>query len=1037
MIKKKKKINIKQKKIDKVKKVNILHKVKKLKSAKKIIKNNKSDKVKNLAKIKLKINIKKSNKSKTVKKKVLNKTKKSTKKKLPEKIVKNIKQRKDKKEKKKKTIHKIVTSLSARKSAYCANTGRSAHTIKPASKRADMKDLPNFINKKQSLNNKTIFIKNKQGEFYKSPYLINLKERQRNKINKDELKKISYQKIIFNLVRKYLFCQKQVNKKIQHTLRFIFFKLKNLSKLKFRDNKNLISDRSNINKNEDKFWQYKLNQLAFVNLTSLLLVIIYKFIKWFGFVVYLFFLLLQKLKFYLKFIGKQIILELPRPTLADFRNKITNIVPRFEWQWAESKWKLGAFIIISFFIIIPVIFLIQFGNLIKVKGKVLGISEKALKEIGNGKGSLALGNTDDAYNYFQKAQNDFNQAQNDLEKTNQVILVLAKTISPKVKSGENLLQAGKEVSIAGENFSKLVEILNNLFDKNQTNILLTDKILKTKLLVNNIGKSLKTIKENLGNVDIQLIPKGKQKLFKSIKSNLAILQEELTSFDKSVDFLLKFLGAKKERRYLLLFQNNSEIRATGGFIGSLAVINIYKGEVKSLKSPAGGIYDISNKSNLYIKAPKPLRLINSRWQLQDSNWWPDFPSSAKKILYFWHSSKQPNVDGIITITPDVVEKLLAIIGPIKIKASNFSTNLEFAKQASISSSNKTSNSFIAITKDNFYQIVQKESEQKPNVTKQPKKIIGIIAEKILKKLPKKVNRNVLFKLLLEINTQLKEKNILFYFNDPDLQSFVENYGWDGKVKKTKGDFLMVINTNIGGGKSDRVVKQIINHQAKIMSDGSIIDKVIITKTHNGTPKSELEKIPKEKRGEKSFTWMKNISWMRFYLPKGSKLISAQGFNPPQEKDFLLINRNWKDDHSFDNEKFADINGQSKTKIYNEDGYTVFANWIQVEPGETVSAEITYQLPFKIKKQNYNSESPKTFMRKILNSFLPEKEYFNYSLFVQKQAGDNRTDLISGLKIDNKPKINVKWKYPKDLQINNAGWNIKTKLNQDKFYSIIF
>lgn len=117
--------------------------------------------------------------------------------------------------------------------------------------------------------------------------------------------------------------------------------------------------------------------------------------------------------------------------------------------------------------------------------------------------------------------------------------------------------------------------------------------------------------------------------------------------------------------YLIVFQNSDELRATGGFIGSLAVVN-YDGQYLS-EPEILDVYDIAGQLTTVISAPNPVNQYLSGGQglnLQDANWWPDFRESAEQIANIYQAANFGEVAGVIAITTEVVEELLRITGPI-------------------------------------------------------------------------------------------------------------------------------------------------------------------------------------------------------------------------------------------------------------------------------------------------------------------------------------------------------------------------------------
>jgi len=231
-------------------------------------------------------------------------------------------------------------------------------------------------------------------------------------------------------------------------------------------------------------------------------------------------------------------------------------------------------------------------------------------------------------------------------------------------------------------------------------------------------------------------------------------------------------------------------------------------------------------------------------------------------------------------------------------------------------------------------------------------------------------------------------------------------GWSGEILNTTKDYLSVINTNISGLKTDGVIKQKIIHQAEIQEDGSIIDTVTIKRKHEG--------------GHEIYDWSNatNCNWLRVYVPENSELISSSGFtrefvDPPLDYDKL----GFKEDFQVKQmEESYQIDEDSTTRIYKEKGKTVFANWVYVSPGETVTVSFKYLLPFRVDLDN---------VRKPADS---------YSLLVQKQSGSENVELESQL--TGLEGCEYIYSHPSNLNINQGGWSISEHLATDKFFALV-
>ncbi|MDD4271822.1 MAG: DUF4012 domain-containing protein, partial [Patescibacteria group bacterium] len=657
---------------------------------------------------------------------------------------------------------------------------------------------------------------------------------------------------------------------------------------------------------------------------------------------------------------------------------------------------------ILFIIILPVKAFTYYKTIDNIKGKVLGVSESAVNSLMAGGRAVVGFDFNRADKNFAQAGDNFLSAQNQLEEINGLIFALASVMPDKnmrlAAAGKNILRAGESSAKAGQNLSLAMAGLFNYKESGANNVLEDLTFYGHNAIIN-----LDELNVALSQIDSSVIPEDYQAQFILLKQKAGSLSGGLKEFIGLADSLKEFLGMSADKRYLLVFQNNSELRAAGGFIGSFALVDFSQGEIKNIEVPGGGSYDTEAGFLKKIKSPEPLSLVRADWHFWDANWWPDWPTSAKKLAWFYENSDGPTVDGVIGFTPTVIENLLTIIGPIDLKEKYG----------------------LVINADNFWLETQKLAEQKPDVTKEPKKIIGDLMNKIIEELPKRLTKDNLAPLFKTFEESLSGKNILFYFTDTALETRADDLGWSGRIKDTSGDYLNVVNSNIAGGKSDRKIKQEIIHKAKIQPDGSIIDELTIRRTH--------EAVKRE-----PFSGVRNVDWLRVYVPLGSELIEAGGFKPVDKIFFDNEAEGLTDDPEvLAGEGQALTDKSSGTKIYNEFNKTVFANWSQLDPGETVEISIKYKLPFKLtdKKQAVSQELLNQLIKKadaILNP--GDKNLYSYSLLTQKQPGMNSSTIESELELPSG--LKTIWKYPADLDPGKNGWLMAKDLNQDEIMAVV-
>jgi hypothetical protein len=637
------------------------------------------------------------------------------------------------------------------------------------------------------------------------------------------------------------------------------------------------------------------------------------------------------------------------------------------------------------------IFIVIFGyNLVSrglvIKNLAAKDSAKIYASLISAKNGLSEKDFKSASMNFSQAYDNFDQISSDIDSLGSVVIELTKYIPflSKLSSGSHLTKAGKDLSKAGILLSETMEVLQNLKEpagSQRSDISYLKIFNETRESTSQIAELMKDAQDNLDSVNVSDIPEDKRSQFVELKKRLPDANKFLAEFMANEQVFTDILGGNGPRKYLFLFENNQEMRATGGFIGTYAVLDIFNGRVRHFF--VDGIFNPDGQLEDRIVPPAPIQKISANWSMHDSNWWPDFPVSAEKATLFYEKTGGPTVDGVIAITPAVLQKLLEITGPVEMPDYG-----------------------VTIDKNNFLENIQTEVESNyDKELNQPKKMLSDLAPKILDKIFNPDSVADIAKTMNALTASLNEKHILIYSKKWDIQKVLSAQGWSGEILDTPKDYISVINTNINGYKTDGVVSEKIAHSAEIQPDGSIIDTLTVTRHHNG--------------GNMAYDWWNkvNADYMRVYVPKGSRLLSASGQtreidSPPLDYNALGYKR---DPQVKMEEDSVVIDEESGTRIYEDAGKTVFANWVYVSPQETVEIKYAYLLPFKI------------------DTNLTTKPADTYSLLAQKQSGSTGSEFKS--KITYPDFYKILWKYPDGFLRDNNLLETKTDLETDKFFGI--
>lgn len=674
--------------------------------------------------------------------------------------------------------------------------------------------------------------------------------------------------------------------------------------------------------------------------------------------------------------------------LFEWESDTANSISRFSWK--NSFPAFAAFALIIFFLIS---ILGTFGKGLRIKNSSIEGGSKAYASLMDAKNSLASQNYQQAKFEFGEAYDQFNMISNDIGDLGSVLVESSKFIpfASRLSSGAHLAAAGKDISQIGaksaEIISTLDKIKNPLKDSNDQSVSFLQIFQDTDGALKEISSVSKDLEDNLDSVNTDDIPEGQREKFIELKKKLPQMNDAISGFIDNSNVFTDILGGNGPRKYLFLFQNNQEMRATGGFIGTYGVLDIYNGRIN--KFFIDGIFNPDGQLKEKVIPPAPVQKISAAWSLHDSNWFPDFPVSAEKASWFYEKTGGPTVDGVITMTPTVLQKLLEVTGPIEMPEYD-----------------------VTIDKDNFIEKTQYEVEvDYDKDLNQPKKILADLAPKILDRIFNTKDMATAAKVMRILSDSLNEKHLLIYSKNYSIQKILSERGWSGEMLATQKDYLSVINTNINGFKTDGVIDERISHQAEISGDGTITDTVTISRHHNG--------------GDTRYDWWNkvNADYMRIYVPKGSKLLEVSGqtreFEAPP-LDYKALG--FKSDPQLQMEENSmTIDEQSGTRIYEDAGKTVFANWTYVSPKETLEITYKYILPFKI------------------NLELKSGSINTYSALFQKQSGSIGSAISSTVTYPDS--YNLVWKYPEgnvsDLADGKNGIRMDDVLTTDKFLGMAF
>ena len=402
-----------------------------------------------------------------------------------------------------------------------------------------------------------------------------------------------------------------------------------------------------------------------------------------------------------------------------------------------------------------------------------------------------------------------------------------------------------------------------------------------------------------------------------LKSNLEQAVRLLDLAEPLVKILPALAGYPDASRYLIIMQNNDELRPSGGFVGVYGRLDVKSGEIKYLETDDSYHVDMPASSSDKWQVPAPDILAKylevEKLYFRDANWSPDWPQSARQLEYVYNgvigANNQPAqpFTAIVGITPDLIANLIRLVGPIAVRGATYNA-------------------------DNFQSLLQYNVEvayREQNISPWDRKdvIDELLAE--LKARLLKLPASQLPDLLSIAESAIREKDFQIYFPNSYWQQVADELGASGRVAKTPGDYLMVVDANLAAFKSDSVMQKDISYQV-VESARGLEAKVRLRYKHEG-----------------GFDWRttRYRSYTRILAPRGSRLVSLDG-----------VDEETANPSAGDDEELAKA---------------VFGFFFTVEPGSEREITLSYTLPDEIYQQWRTGQ---------------------YQLLVQKQAGRRTREL---------------------------------------------
>ncbi|MCP4418169.1 MAG: DUF4012 domain-containing protein [Chloroflexi bacterium] len=444
-----------------------------------------------------------------------------------------------------------------------------------------------------------------------------------------------------------------------------------------------------------------------------------------------------------------------------------------------------------------------------------------------------------------------------------------------------------------------------------------------------------TARNQIGNID--QFPERIQTAFQLFDQWLPLAQDGLVM----VQVLPEIMGHAGQRSYLLLAQNEDELRATGGFISGIGLLTLDNGQILGLDFQDATTFDLENlinNSEAYDSPPQPLfDLMGSSYLLlRDANYWPDFPFTAQKVIDFYKLVQpEAKIDGVIAIDQQFIALLVAATGPVTVAGSD-----------SVITADNAVDSF-----RNAFNI--QEGQTNREWFQNRKAFLSTFSAAIRQKIESDPAAMDMVTLAQNMVGAMNSRHLQLFMVDEEVTAVLTQLDWDGRLENPIGqDFLLVLDTNMGFNKTNLHIDRSIEYEVNLSSSQP---EAHLTISYNHTGPSKDEACLQWVSYTDAPTYQEvadqcYFNYLRVYTPPNSQLNWATQHIIPGE--MLVTEVPWT---------------RSGQAVHEFADFLTLTNFLMVPRSETLLTEFSYTLPETAVLQQANQQTYRLWLRKQAGS----------------------------------------------------------------------
>ncbi|MBX5445397.1 DUF4012 domain-containing protein [Sphaerobacter sp.] len=307
------------------------------------------------------------------------------------------------------------------------------------------------------------------------------------------------------------------------------------------------------------------------------------------------------------------------------------------------------------------------------------------------------------------------------------------------------------------------------------------------------------------------------------------------------------LGAEEPARYLILFQNTAELRLSGGFPGTIALVTFEHGQLASYE-----FHDIYDLQQAYqagrtqpITPPYPVahHFGHEELPIQDATWETDFAAGAARLVEMYRATGWPAINGVVAVTPAVVSDILGLTGPVTVEVDGEPRRIDA---------------------DNVHDEIERQRYVHGGNETAPshKAVLALLGRVLIERLTA-ADRALLLDLIRTMRTAADERDVQVYAVDPRLQAMADEHRWSGRLLPQPGVPTLALNaSSLVTTKASRAVHPQVTLTIEPPVNGQRIVTLAADFVHTGDPTADPYYAGYQR-------W-----WVEVTLPEGSTRLDS-------------------------------------------------------------------------------------------------------------------------------------------------------------------